>query len=491
MSTLATLLPELSLPPAQAAIAVQGITADSRSVRAGEVFVALKGRTRDARELIPQAIERGAVAVLAEQDDSWPQHTVVQGVPVLVLPDLARQLGEIAARCYGQPSRAYALCAVTGTNGKTSFSHLLAGAMSQLGQRAGVIGTLGNGFYGQLHEATHTTPDPAQLQRLLAQFRDGGAQVVAMEASSHGLEQGRLLGCHIHTAVFTNLTRDHLDYHGTMAAYAEAKSRLFAWPALKWAVLNADDPASAQMAASLSSAARVLRYSAAGDAQADVVARVLRPSLAGLELEVATPMGPVALVSPLMGRFNADNLLAVLATLLTLKVPLAAAAQALTQLPPVAGRMERFRGEKAPLVVVDYAHTPDALEKALDSLRPHTEGRLWCVFGCGGDRDRGKRPEMGRIASLRADNVIVTSDNPRSERAEAIIGEIMAGVAGEATVVVDRRKAIQEAILRADEHDIVLVAGKGHENYQDIAGVKYPFCDADEVRAALAARKGH
>lgn len=477
-------------PAAQAQRVVSGLESDSRRIKPGDVFIAQKGLHQDAREFIGEVVARGAAAVLVERGHKWTEDRLIDGVPVLIVDNLPARLGEIAARFYGDPSRDLTVLAVTGTNGKTSVAHLLAGSLTALGKKAAVLGTVGNGLYGQLKKSSHTTLDAIQLQRCFAEFRAEGVQYVAIEASSHGLAQGRLHGTHIHTALFTNLSRDHLDYHGTMTAYAAAKSRLFSWPGLRAAVLNADDAQFALQKLLLSKGVTLLSYSQRGVVQADLQAERITPSLSGLQMDVRTPMGSARLSSPLLGRFNVSNLLAVLGGLLSIGVALPQALKALADVPAVPGRMECFGGAGLPTVVVDYAHTPDALEKALISLREHTEGQLYCVFGCGGDRDKGKRPQMAVVAEHLADHIIVTSDNPRSEAPEAIIADIEAGFGAREKIrrEADRRAAIHIAIAAATPRDIVLVAGKGHEDYQEIMNVKQPFSDVVEVRAALAAR---
>ncbi|MEK6789575.1 MAG: UDP-N-acetylmuramoyl-L-alanyl-D-glutamate--2,6-diaminopimelate ligase [Pseudomonadota bacterium] len=487
MKTLIQIWPEV---PAQwAQVAVPALVSDSRRVQAGSVFVALAALHHDARSHIPAAVAAGAGAVLAEAGGDWLAHTKVGSVPVLVVPDLTQRLGQFAARFHDQPAQDMTVLAVTGTNGKTSIANLIAGAALELGQRSAVIGTLGNGFYGELAASQFTTPDPLQLQGLLAGFRDQGARLVAMEASSHGLEQGRMVGTPIHTALFTNLTRDHLDYHGDMASYAAAKGRLFSWPGLKAAVINADDAQGALYQQQLAAGVRCLRYSLHADSDAEIVAESVQPSLDGLLLQVRTPWGRVALKSALLGRFNASNLLAVLGGLLTLGYDLEQSARALAAVQPVAGRMQCLRQGQSPLAVVDYAHTPDALEQALKAALEHTEGKLWCVFGCGGGRDTGKRSEMGRIAAALADVLVLTTDNPREEAPESILHDIQQGLNGRpATIIVDRAEAIAYALKNAAADDVVLIAGKGHETYQEIMGVRYPFNDVEQVRLALSTR---
>lgn len=488
MKTLADLLPEISA--AWAGITVASLVSDSRQVRPGSGFVALIGHGHDARQHVPAAIAAGAVAVLAEAGGDWQESRVIDGVPVLVVSDLAARLGDIAARFHDHPSQAMTVTAVTGTNGKTSIANLIAGAEQALGHRAAVIGTLGNGFFGELKSSQFTTPDPLQLQGLLASYRAGGARLVAMEASSHGLEQGRMVGTRIHTAIFTNLTRDHLDYHGDMESYAAAKSRLFTWPGLRAAVINVDDPQGDRYRALLAPEVRCLRYSLDPASTADIVAESVMPALDGLRLRVRTPQGVADLHSPLIGRFNASNLLAVLGTLLTLGHSLEDAVAALAQAQPVAGRMQCLHQAGAPLAVVDYAHTPDALEQALKAAREHTRGRLWCVFGCGGGRDTGKRPQMGAISARLADRCVITTDNPRDEDPQVILAHVRSGMPSDADarIVADRAEAIRLALREAAPEDVVLVAGKGHETYQEICGVRHPFSDVEQVAAALVSR---
>lgn len=488
MKRLLELWPDIH--PAHAQISVSAVVLDSRDIRAGMLFVALQGQHRDARDYIADVIAAGAAAIFAEQDEKWPLDAVINGIPVIVIADLAQQIGVIAARFFDWPSEKMQVLAVTGTNGKTSVANLLAGALTFLGKKSAVMGTLGNGIYGALEKSTHTTPDACRFQALLSQFLAEGALCTALEASSHGLVQGRLNGTHIDVALFTNLTRDHLDYHGDMHAYMAAKEILFRWPYLKAAVLNADDPASAHYRAVLGENVRLLTYSQRDNAAADIFTLEINPSLHGLSLLVATPAGDCSLQVPLLGRFNVSNLLAVIGGMLAMNIPLADIADALRSARPVPGRMDSFMGAH-PTVVVDYAHTPDALEKVLSSLREHAKANLICVFGCGGDRDRGKRPEMGSIATRLADMVFLTSDNPRSENPDAIIQDIHAGIStitgGRRVIVeIDRHRAIRQAIAAARRNDIVLIAGKGHEDYQEVSGLRHHFSDAQEVRAALA-----
>lgn len=485
MAFLRDLVPDC--PAAHGGIMVTGLTLDSRRVQPGMMFLALRGRTRDAREFIPQAVGRGASVVLAEDAADY----VESGVPVLGVSRLSQALGGLASRFHGHPSRSLDVVAVTGTNGKTSTAQLIAHACKILGWEAGVLGTLGNGLVGAIEPSTHTTLDAVQLQEKLAFFRGAGARVVALEASSHGLEQGRLNGTAIRTAIFTNLTRDHLDYHGDMDTYRDAKGLLFRWPGLKTAILNADDPVSAHYRTLLSPEVRCWTYSQSSGAEADFAATRIRLTLAGIDMQVRTPAGVCRIRSRLLGRFNVSNLLAVLAGLLSLDIPLEQAVRALEAVQPVRGRME-CHSASGLTAVVDYAHTPDALEKALLTLREHVQGRLWCVFGCGGDRDAGKRSQMGAIAARLADRVIVTSDNPRSESPQRIMAGILSGIPDSqrpsVQICEDRRDAIAMALAEAVAGDMVLVAGKGHEDYQEINGVRYAFNDSAEVLRCLGAR---
>ena len=464
------------------------ITADSRRIEPGVAFAAYPGTHADGRKFVPEAIARGATAVLWESTGfAWDRGWQVPHLPV---EGLQRRLGAIADFIYGSPSQALWMIGVTGTNGKTSCAHWIGHAFDACGRRAGILGTLGNGLIGGIAPATHTTPDAPALQELLQQFKAAGARAVAMEVSSHGLDQGRVSGIKFDIALFTNLTRDHLDYHHTMAAYGQAKARLFSWPGLRTAVINADDPFGQSLIdAARARGARLLSY---GLAAADIAATEIRVSGDGIALTVNTPWGKAEFASTMVGTFNAQNLLGVLGVMLASDIPLDVATAALARLQPPAGRMQRLGGTDRPLVVVDYAHTPDALEKVLTALRPAVAapGELICVFGCGGDRDVGKRPEMGHIAARCADRIVVTSDNPRSEDPGAIANAVARGVRDEGhrrwTIEVDRGEAIRNAIGVARVGDVVLIAGKGHETYQERDGVRTPFSDAAHAAAALS-----
>jgi UDP-N-acetylmuramoyl-L-alanyl-D-glutamate--2,6-diaminopimelate ligase len=403
-------------------------------------------------------------------------------LPVTPLPGLRGLAGRLADRFHGEPSHALKVIGVTGTNGKTSVCHFLAQAFDAPGARCGVIGTLGNGLTGALEPATHTTPDALALHAGLARLRDAGATRVALEVSSHALDQERVAGVRFDTAVFTNLTHEHLDYHGDMAGYAAAKRRLFSQPGLRRAALNVDDPQGAAWRAGIDPSIEVLGFGF--DAAAELRGSDLRFDADGLTLEVRHGTAHATLRSPLLGRFNASNLLAALAVLRLAGLDLAEAVARLARVRTVPGRMERFARSDGPLAVVDYAHTPDALEAALAALREHCQGRLWCVFGCGGERDAAKRPLMGAAAEAGADRVIVTDDNPRHEDGAAIAAAIVAGLREPARVEVvrDRATAITRALHEAAPEDVVLVAGKGHETVQQIGDEARPFSDRALVR---------
>ncbi|MFA5082420.1 MAG: UDP-N-acetylmuramoyl-L-alanyl-D-glutamate--2,6-diaminopimelate ligase [Hydrogenophilaceae bacterium] len=459
-----------------------GMTADSRRVRPGDIFLAMPGEVHDGRQHIPAAVAAGAAGIVWEPAGHvWPAGLDLPNWPVA---GLKQQAAGLAADWWGRPSEKLWMIGITGTNGKTSCSHWLAESLSRLGRKTAVIGTLGNGFPEQLAGASHTTPDAVTLQGLLAGYRDAGAAGVAMEVSSHALDQGRVAGVQFDVAVLTNLSRDHLDYHGDMAAYAHAKARLFDWPDLKWAVLNQEDALGQRLYADL--VGRSVQRLGYGFTSGEIRGSGLDLSADGLAMSVATPWGKGELNAPLMGRFNADNLLACLGALLASDVPLEDALHALSGVQPAPGRMQKVAAPAgAPAVVVDYAHTPDALEKALATLRPLADRRLICVFGCGGGRDKGKRPLMGETAARLADITIVTSDNPRNEDPEAIIAEIRAGMTGQERVESDRARAIAGAIAMAAAGDVVLIAGKGHEDYQESHGERRWFSDVAEAEKNL------
>ncbi|MHA6916025.1 UDP-N-acetylmuramoyl-L-alanyl-D-glutamate--2,6-diaminopimelate ligase [Ralstonia pseudosolanacearum] len=478
------------------------LTSDTRKLKAGDVFVAyVLGNVRqrgDGRPHIPQAIEAGVSAVLAEAHG----YVVPADAPARILPvdGLSELAGPLAAQWYAVPGPdALRVIGVTGTNGKTSCSQWIAQAMSRQGERCAVVGTLGTGFADALVATGFTTPDAIQLQHSLADLHRAGARAVAMEVSSHGLEQGRADGTRFDIALFTNLTQDHLDYHGTMAEYELAKARLFGWPGLRAAVINRDDAAGGRLLAGLRAGIEAVEYGIDGEAAAQrgaghwLRATNVRAHRTGTTFDVDGSFGRATVHSPMVGLFNVSNQLGVLGVLLMAGVPWQDALARLEKLQPVSGRMERFGGEDGPLVVVDYAHTPDALEQTLRALAPITgarDGKLWAVFGCGGDRDPGKRPQMGAIAERLAQHVVLTSDNPRSEDPQLILDMIADGMEDPyaAVQIEDRAAAILHAVRHADVHDVIVVAGKGHESTQDIAGRKRPFSDQEHVRLALAAR---
>jgi UDP-N-acetylmuramoyl-L-alanyl-D-glutamate--2,6-diaminopimelate ligase len=478
---IAALLARLPVP-------VTRITSDSRRINPGDTFAAYPGTRDDGRRYIANAVNRGAGSILWEpQGFNWDREWKLPHLPI---EDLKLALGAIADHVYGHPSRELWMVGVTGTNGKTSCAHWIAAGLDAAGRRSALLGTLGNGMWGALQPATNTTPDAAELHETLRALKSAGAETVSMEVSSHGLDQGRVNAVAFDVALFTNLSRDHLDYHGTMAAYGAAKSKLFRWPGLRVAVINADDAFGRSLIDQARAKGRkVLTY---GFAAADVVGGRLVTSPLGLAFTVETPWGRGEIHSPLVGAFNAANLLGVLAVLLVSGVSFEPAIAFLSHAEPPPGRMQRLGGENMPLVVIDYAHTPDALDKVLSALRAAVAagGELVCVFGCGGDRDRGKRPEMGRVAARLADRVIISNDNPRGEDPEAIASDIVHGVRDTGkrryAVELDRASAIATAIREAKAGDVVLVAGKGHETYQERAGVRTPFLDAEHAARALA-----
>jgi UDP-N-acetylmuramoyl-L-alanyl-D-glutamate--2,6-diaminopimelate ligase len=465
---------------------VTELTVDARAVTPNAAFFALSGARVHGADFAADALARGARAILVEPvRDGRPAARHQVPANAIEVPNLAHDLGAIGAQFYGDPSASLTVVGVTGTNGKTSFVQLLAQASEALGVPSASIGTLGLGRPGALQSHGYTTPDALSVQRALAALKADGAQLVAMEVSSHALDQQRVAGVRFALAAFTNLTRDHLDYHGTMEAYGAAKARLFAWPGLRSAVINVDDPFGAQLAEQIGASTQVWRVGTSAPASIQIDGLHCHPHGLRFALRGAFE-GTIS--SPLLGRFNALNLAQVAVTLHALGHAPDRIASALAQLEPVPGRMNAVSRE--PLVVVDYAHTPDALEQALGATRQHTDGNLSVVFGCGGDRDRGKRPEMGRIAEALADRVYVTSDNPRSEPPQAIIDEILRGcVTPERHVAqIDRRAAIVAAVERLGDRDALLIAGKGHEDTQDIGDVKHPFVDAQVARDALSAR---
>lgn len=483
--------------PLEFDVRVSGVQLDSREVKPGDLFFACFGKHHDARDYIDAAIERGAVAVLAHADGKWQGVSVRRGVIVLAIDDLAARTGEIASRFFDEPSAAMTMIGVTGTNGKTSCTQFIAQALNSMRRCCGVIGTLGIGVPPDLQDSSYTTPDPVQVQAALAELRHKGADTVAMEVSSQGLHQHRVNGVRFDVAVFTNLTRDHLDYHGSMEDYAETKRKLFMFAGLSSAVVNMDDPFATRILNSLAPSVRSYTYSVSNH-KADVYALKLERSREGFKALVHTPVGDGELSGALLGTFNFSNLLAVLTSLIATErartdFQLERLLDHLSRLQPVSGRME-IVGDSADITaVVDYAHTPDALRVALLALREHFTGRIWCVFGCGGNRDQGKRPLMAEMAELYADMLIVTDDNPRTESADEIVRQILLGIEDTSRLIVerDRAKAIERAIVEASAGDVVLLAGKGHENYQDVNGMRMAFSDVKQARIALTKRQAN
>jgi UDP-N-acetylmuramoyl-L-alanyl-D-glutamate--2,6-diaminopimelate ligase len=465
------------------------LTADSRKVSPGIAFAAYPGERVDGRTYISQALERGSDAVLWERENfTWNSDWHVTNLGVA---QLREHVGEIASAVYGDPSEHLWMLGVTGTNGKTSVSHWLAQCLNSNQRSAAIIGTLGNGFLGLLETAINTTPDAIELQEYLATFRERGADSVAMEVSSHGLAQGRVKGVSFDVAVFTNLSRDHLDYHGDMASYGEAKAKLFAMPSLHHAVINLDDAFGLALAArTRDSGLKTIGYSIDGKVAVDfpvLRATGLEFSERGLTFHVRCRWGSAPVFAPVFGRFNAYNVLAVLGGLLASNIGFAAAVKAIAGIQPVPGRMQQLGGGELALLLVDYAHSPDALEKTLIAARElvAVDGKLVCVFGCGGNRDAGKRPMMGAIAERLADSVILTSDNPRDEDPLLVLNDIRRGMLGDCQIVPDRHAAILQSIAQSKSGDVILIAGKGHEDYQEIRGVRFPFSDIAVARRAL------
>jgi UDP-N-acetylmuramoyl-L-alanyl-D-glutamate--2,6-diaminopimelate ligase len=493
-----------------AGVALRDLQLDSRRVQPGDVFLAVPGRVSDGRNFVDAAVKLGAACVLVEAE-GWSARKV--GVPLRTVPQLSALLGQLSARYYGMPSSALLSVGVTGTNGKTSVSQWIAQALSASGRRCAVIGTVGSGFPdAALTSAALTTPDAVSLHKEVRRLADAGACALAMEVSSIGLDQGRVQGMKYDVAVFTNLTRDHLDYHGTMQAYEAAKTRLFDWPTLTHAVINLDDAMGRRLVQRLAKRVQAGALRLIGTTQQDtpdpadnvlterLLARNLRSTADGLEFVLQSTARPspntLPLSLPLVGTFNVSNVLVVAGALLAAGVEFRQLPQLLAQLRAPAGRMQRVGGrirDNEPLAVIDYAHTPDALEKALAALRPLAAargGKLWAVFGAGGDRDPGKRAPMGQCAAAGADRLVLTTDNPRSEAPLAIIEQIAQGVPHcvAAEKLIDRAAAIAHAIGAADARDVVLIAGKGHEDYQIVGQVRTAFSDLDQAASALARR---
>ncbi|MCR8914755.1 UDP-N-acetylmuramoyl-L-alanyl-D-glutamate--2,6-diaminopimelate ligase [Marinobacter panjinensis] len=490
ITSLSTLLQGIAPVPSVFDVTIHGLKTDSREVRAGDAFIALAGTRTPADHYIEHAIVAGATVVLLEvmQADECHEH---EGALIVPVTDLRARLGKIADRFFEHPSQRLRLIGVTGTNGKTSVSHYIATLLQETGTPCGVIGTVGYGMPGALQQGSHTTPDVVQVNRVLSKILAQGGRAAAMEVSSHALDQGRIDNLTMTGAVFTNLTRDHLDYHGSMEAYGAAKARLFEREELHFAVVNFDDPFGRQLYEQLEGKCDRVRYSL-HESQTELWLTEFSPSIDGFTASVDGLWGRFKISAPVLGSFNVSNILAAMAAVLSLGVPVERVQRAVERLSPPPGRLESFAGANGVRVVVDYAHTPDALNSALAALRPHVGGRLFCVFGCGGDRDTGKRPEMAREAEKAADVVIVTDDNPRSEDPETITSDIVAGFSHpeQVTVIHDRAEAIRQAVHSALPGDIVLIAGKGHEAWQELADQRIPFSDAEQVRHALSLNGG-
>jgi UDP-N-acetylmuramoyl-L-alanyl-D-glutamate--2,6-diaminopimelate ligase len=463
-------------------VVITGLTLDSRRIEPGQAFVAVSGRQAHGMAFALQAEARGAAIVLHDGLAVPP----ALKIPAVAVPGLEQKISSLGARFFHHPSDQLTVAGVTGTNGKTSTAHFIAQAWQRSSGDAGLIGTIGFGPLGALRPASMTTPDPISLQGMLADCIEGGVEKVAMEVSSHALHQGRCDDVAFDAAVFTNLSRDHLDYHGTMEAYAAAKRRLFIDCHPRFAIVNQDDALGKSLIAEIRNGTEVLSYGTNGSSE--LRGAVLSMDSLGMTLRLSSPWGQGEVRSGLLGAFNLSNLLAAAGTLALLGMPWDRVLHQLEIMHPVPGRMHCLGGEpKQPVVVVDYAHTPDALRQALTALRSHLHGRLVCVFGCGGERDSGKRPMMARVAESLADRIVLTSDNPRGEEPTAIFRDMLAGLdrPAAAQVVEDRGTAIRQAVLGSGEGDIVLIAGKGHEAWQESKGLKVPFSDEAAVRAAL------
>ncbi|THB71635.1 MAG: UDP-N-acetylmuramoyl-L-alanyl-D-glutamate--2,6-diaminopimelate ligase [Gammaproteobacteria bacterium] len=489
MPHLSELLKDLGRVSKDADMFISGVSVDSRMAAKGDLFLACSGINNHGLDFIEKVIAKGVAAIAWEPSDKYKHVERIKcpkNIPVIAIPNLSAHQGMIADRFYQHPSKDLAVVGITGTDGKTSCSQFIAQVLSETNEiPCGVIGTIGYGMYGALVPGVHTTPGPLDVQKVLSDVREIGGKHAVMEVSSHALEQGRVNEVDFDIAVLTNLTQDHLDYHGTREAYADAKRKLFEKESLSHVVVNADDPFGIDLKEQCKSRVPCLAYGFHKDA--DVRGYGLMISAEGLRMRVKTPYGKGVLTSSLIGDFNAMNLLTVLSVLLCLDMPLAQALEYIKEIKPVAGRMERFGGGNKPLVIVDYAHTANALEQVLKTLRPITERELTCVFGCGGDRDKSKRPEMGRVAYELADNIFITDDNPRTENSMSIISDIMSGCKSDENVEVEQNRAaaIKLAINHAQKGDVVLIAGKGHETYQFIGSRQVPFDDRAEVKRVL------
>lgn len=466
---------------------ITGVNLDNRLIEPGDAFVAVKGMQSHGMDYAKAAVEAGAVAVIHDGlADMSAFNKLALDVPVVQIEGLGERLGELGSRFHGAPSEQMTLAGITGTNGKTSVAHFMAQSWQRVYGNAGMVGTIGYGPTSQLRSGGHTTPDALSLQHILADCLKADIEYLAMEVSSHALQQQRCQTIQFDAAVFTNLSRDHLDYHSSMEEYAAAKRRLFSDHAPAFSVLNHDDEYGRKWFNELSGSMQMLSFGL--HKGAELQAEVLALDIDGMTIQVHGPWGSDKVRTSLMGEFNASNLMAAAGAMALLGMPWHNVLHQMEIMQAVPGRMMRLGGEHGqPVVIVDYAHTPDALEHALTAVRAHLKGRLVCVFGCGGNRDQGKRPQMGRAAELLADDIFVTSDNPRFEPAGQIIADVMAGLHSpdRATVEPDRAAAIRKAIANAKAGDVVLVAGKGHETWQEIDGQKIPFSDEITIRSAL------
>jgi len=477
-------------------VMVSGIQIDSRLLQKGDLFIACFGKNYDARNFIDKAIEIGSSAVLAESSSDWEGLEFRSGVPIIAIDNLSKKISEIASRFYDKPSERSNVIGITGTNGKTSCSHFIARSLLGLGYKCGVIGTLGYGLPGKLTETALTTPDAVETQKVLSEMANNNIDNIAMEISSVGLHQKRVSSVQFNTAIFTNLTRDHLDYHKNMEEYADNKKKLFTMSGLKSAIINLDDTFAVSIINSISSDVEVITYSV-NNKNASVYAEEFSFSRTGYDAKIYTPLGKGRISGKLLGYFNFSNVLAVLAFMVQFSsrhknICIEKICDQISELQPVDGRMQIIGDHSEITVIVDYAHTPDGLRCALMALKHHFQGKIWCVFGCGGNRDNGKRPMMGEVAEKYSDHLVVTDDNPRNEAGDIIVQHILSGITNPQAVSIirDRALAISFAITRASPQDVVLIAGKGHEGYQDVLGVKNIFSDSKQVDVALKERGG-
>jgi len=474
-------------------INISGLTLDSRKVKSGDIFFAYRGQSIDSKQFINQVIAKGAAAILCDTPQSQAALTWKKNIPIISIPDLKEKIGLIAARFYDNPSSGMLIIGVTGTNGKTSISYLLASALQKLGRKkVGLIGTLGYGTVESLTPSIYTSPNPIMLQRILYDFKQQGIDTVIIELSSHALDQKRFAGVNVKFGTFTNLTHDHLDYHQNITQYEVAKRILFEMPSIQYGIFNLDDPVGLKWFKQFQNNFTAYGYTLHSDKfdskQNLIVANNFQTRSNRISADITTPWGKGKLTSTLLGRFNISNLLAVIGNLCLMKYNLNKILSIIPTLQFVPGRVQTFSSKNKPLVVVDFSHTPDALQQALQTLQEHCQGKLFCVFGCGGDRDRGKRPKMAEIAEKLADHVIVTNDNVRFEDPQQIADDILAGFTHPNLVQVelDRQKAITATIQQAHSQDIVLLAGKGHEPYQIIGDKKLPFSDIEIVKNLFA-----